>query len=97
MNCGIGAFANLLETYGSRVTASERELINFRTDVNELYASKSALDNWVIAAETCLKDVNDIWTVRSSCLRSLRDEVKYFRRQGTIQTTLLASNRALSA
>lgn len=65
-----------LETFGSHVADLERKLINYRTDVNELAASKSALDYRMTYAETHLKDVNDIRTVKSDLLCNLEDEAK---------------------
>lgn len=56
----------LLETFESRVATLDRELVNCRTDVNELAATKRALDDMVIAVQTRLDDVNDVSSVQGA-------------------------------
>lgn len=49
------SFRNLLQTSKARVTSLERELLNCRTNVNELAAPKSSLEDIMISGETRLK------------------------------------------
>lgn len=62
---------NLIETSESHVASLERELNNCATYVHELAATKSALEDMLIAAETRLKDANDVRTLKGARLRAI--------------------------
>lgn len=86
---------SLFHNSEARVASLERELFNFQTVVSDFAATKSALEDKVIAAETRLKDVNDVRTVRGAHLRALETELTSLRRQYTHQAESLT--RALAA